>query len=212
MNTLLIATHNPAKKEELMGGFMLSFVQTGHAPSLQTLDDLHISADPEETGKTFLENARLKAKYFAKKSNLPTVADDGGIEIDVLNGEPGVHSKRWLGKDATDAELINHTLKKLQNVPDEKRNAQFTVCLYYFNPLTRYETSITESLRGYISHSPSGKARKGFPYRALFIVDECNKYYDELTQAEHHVINHRLKAIQKLIPLIQKDFSFSQNV
>jgi XTP/dITP diphosphohydrolase len=202
MISLLLATHNPAKKQELAEGFF-SIIHSGI--KLASLDDLHIKNDPEETGKTFLENARLKAKYFSQLTNLPTVADDGGIEIDVLNGQPGVHSKRWLGRVATDKEMIAYTLEQLKNSEPEKRGAQFTVCLYYYNPLTGFETSVSESLRGHIASSPSGKARIGFPYRALFIVDQYNKYYDELTTQEHADVNHRLKAIKKLIPFIKED-------
>ena len=202
MKRLLIATHNPAKKQELENGFS-SLLQK--KINLLFLDDLSIKSDPEETGKTFLENARLKAKYFSRISNLPTVADDGGIEIDVLNGQPGIHSKRWLGRDATDEELIAFTLQQLKNVHPSKRTAQFTVCLTYINPLTGFETSVTSSLKGHIALSPSGQARKGFPYRALFIVERFDKYYDELTDREHHVINHRLKAVTNLIPFIKQD-------
>ena len=133
------------------------------------------------------------------------MADDGGIEIDILNGEPGIHSKRWLGYDATDDEMIQYTLKKLHNVPYEKRTAHLTVCLYYINPTTGVETSTTESVNGTIALKPTGKARPGFPYRALFIVDTFQKYYDELPKQEHEAINHRLKAIKKLIPFIKED-------
>lgn len=199
---LLIATHNPAKKEELKSGF---FPLVDDRITLLSLDELHIHEDPEETGLTFIENARLKAHYFAQHSKLPVVADDGGIEIDALNGEPGVHSKRWLGRDATDAEMITYTIDKLKDIPPEKRSAHFTVCLYYFNPKTRFETSITESVDGHISTSPSDHARKGFPYRALFIVDKYHKYYDELTAEEHHTVNHRLQAVQKLTAFIKED-------
>lgn len=204
MNKLLIATHNPAKKQELGNGFS---ILTKSKISLLFLDDFHITNDPEETGSTFEENAKLKSEYFANLSGLPTVADDGGIEIDILNGEPGVHSKRWLGRDATDAEMIAFTLSKLKNVPFEKRTAQFTVCLYYFNPLTKFHTSVKESLKGHIALSPieAEFAHKGFPYRALFIVDDYNKYYDQLTHEEHDATNHRLNAIKKLIPLIKED-------
>lgn len=202
MKKLLIATHNPAKKEELKNGFS---ALTRYGINLLSLDDVKINVDPEETGKTFVENARLKAHYFARLSQLPVVADDGGIEIDVLNGKPGVHSKRWLGREATDGEMINYTINKLNDVPHEKRSAHFTVCLYYFNPKTGFETSITESVNGYISTSPSKLARKGFPYRALFIVDKFNKYYDELTETEHRAVNHRLQAVQNLISFIKKD-------
>ncbi|PIQ71322.1 non-canonical purine NTP pyrophosphatase [Candidatus Roizmanbacteria bacterium CG11_big_fil_rev_8_21_14_0_20_37_16] len=199
---LLIATHNPAKKEELRSGF---FPLTHDGVTLLSLDELQIHDDPEETGATFIDNARLKAHYFALHSKLPVVADDGGIEIDILNGEPGVHSKRWLGRDASDTELIEFTLQQLKNIPIEKRSAQFTTCLYYHNPHTGFETSITESLRGHIALHPSNLATNGFPYRALFIVDEYSKYYDELTAQEHHDINHRVQAVQKLIPFIKED-------
>jgi XTP/dITP diphosphohydrolase len=199
---LLIATHNPAKKEELKNAF---FPLTQSGLHLTSLDDVKISLDPEETGQTFIENARLKAHFFADLSKLPVVADDGGIEIDALDGKPGVHSKRWLGRDASDAEMISYTIEKLKDVPLEKRIAHFTVCLYYYNPLTGFETSITQSVDGHISTTPSGFARKGFPYRALFIVDKFNKYYDELSLEEHHAINHRIQAVRNLIPFIKKD-------
>jgi XTP/dITP diphosphohydrolase len=199
---LLIATHNPAKKRELGFGFSSLLSQK---INLLSLDDVHITLDPEETGKTFLDNARLKAEYFAKLSHLPTVADDGGIEINILNGQPGVHSKRWLGRNASDEEMIAFTLAKLKDVPLKKRTAQFTVCLYYYNPVTKFAISVTESLEGHIALSPSGFSRKGFPYRALFIVDRYNKYYDELTEQEHRLVNHRLKAVEKLTPFIKKD-------
>ena len=175
------------------------------------VDDLFIKKDPEETGKTFLENARLKAHYFANISGLPTVADDGGIEIDALSGAPGVHSKRWLGREATDTELIAHTVKKMEQIDSAKRTAQFTVCLYYYNPITQYEISVTESLKGHITLTPSGLAQKGFPYRALFIVDQYNKYYDELSGAEHEKVNHRLRAVHKLLPLITNDLNVTGN-
>lgn len=209
MKQLLIATHNPAKKKELKGGFS-PLVQSGI--KLLFLDDIKIANDPEETGKTFKENARLKAHYFASLSNAPTVADDGGIEIDALKGEPGVHSKRWLGKDATDAELIQHTIKMLKNIDPQKRTAQFTVCLFYYNPLTKYESSVTQSLTGHIALVPSGLAKEGFPYRALFIANPYNVYYDELSKDQHDKVNHRLKAAHKLIPRIVKDLNVTHNM
>lgn len=202
MKQLLIATHNPAKVTELKEGLIRAMGQT---ISLLTLDDLHITADPEETGATFAENAKLKADYFANLSGLPTIADDGGIEIDALGGQPGVHSKRWLGRDATDAELIAHTIYRLKDVSLAKRTARFTVCLHYCDAQKRTEKSVVESVHGHIASKPSGLARKGFPYRALFIVDAYNTYYDEMTKAQHLAINHRLQAISKLAPFILHD-------
>ena len=133
---------------------------------------------------------------------MPTIADDGGIEINALRGEPGVHSKRWLGREATDAELIQHTLKSLSGVPFEKRTAHFKIVLNYFNPKNNISFSASASLDGKIALKIGPDAKKGFPYRSLFIVDRYNKYYDELTTQEHNEVNHRLLAVKKIIEKI----------
>lgn len=202
MNKLLIATHNPAKKQELRHGLM---PLTTSGIDLVFLDDLHITLDPEETGKTFFDNAKLKAEYFAALTQMPVIADDGGIEIDALGGEPGVHSKRWLGRDANDDELVAYTLQRLHTIPMEKRTAHFRIVLYYHNPLSGENASSDASLNGRIALKVGPDAKKGFPYRSLFIVDKYGVYYDELDEAQHKEVNHRLLAVQKLIPLIKKD-------
>lgn len=202
MKKLLIATHNPAKKTELREGF-LPLEKEGI--SLLFLDDLNIAEDPEESGKTFEENAKLKSEYFARLSGLPTVADDGGIMIDALNGEPGVHSKRWLGRTASDHELVAYTLKKLHAVPMQQRTARFHIALWYTNPTKHTHQLTTTVLKGSIATQVGPNAKRGFPYRSLFIVDQFKKYYDELSTAEHRIVNHRLRAVQKLIPNILND-------
>lgn len=202
MNKIVLATHNPAKKTELREGF-LPLEKKGI--QLLFLDDLHILEDPEETGKTFEENARLKSEFFAQLTGLPTVADDGGIMIDALGGEPGVHSKRWLGRTATDEELVTHTITKLSGVPLEQRTARFHIALWYSNPIKSTHHLSTADLRGRIALHVGPDAKQGFPYRSLFIVDRFNKYYDELSESEHKKANHRLKAIDQLIPFIVND-------
>ncbi len=157
---------------------------------------------PEETGKTFKENALLKAKFYAEKTGLPIIADDGGIEIDFLNGEPGVLSRRWPGHEATDEELIRYTLTKLDKVPVQKRGAQLSACLCFLNPQTKKTKFVQESVRGIIASKPSEERIEGFPYRALFVVDAYKKYYDELTPQEHNEINHRLKAVKRISDVI----------
>src|SRR3990167_9202120 len=109
MNRLLIATTNPGKLAEIRR--FLSDVPL----ELVSLNDVDIKERVEKTGKTFEKNAILKAKFYAQKSGLPTIGDDGGFEIDALHGEPGVKTRRWIHKDrdSTDEELIAHTLKKL---------------------------------------------------------------------------------------------------
>jgi XTP/dITP diphosphohydrolase len=201
MNKLLIATHNPAKLMELK---KVIKPLINRNLEIISLEDLHLNQEPEETGKTFKENALLKAKYFAVLSNLPTLADDGGLTIDSLNGEPGVKSKRWLGYDATDEELINYTLERLSDCPPSKRNAALEVCLCFYDPKTKHTLFAEEKIQGFIALKTSKKRIKGYPFRSLFIVEEFNKYYDELTDQEHEKINHRHKAAKELVKEINR--------
>lgn len=200
MQKILIATHNNAKLKELTV-FSQSLKNKNY--SVVSLDDLHIKTEPVETGKTFKDNALLKAQYYADLSHLPTIADDGGIVIDALNGEPGVLSRRWPGYDATDEELIALTLSKLQNVPKVKRTAALALCLYFYDPKTKQTLFSEQSVKGIIVEKPSIKAWPGFPYRSLFVVTDANKYYDELTEEEHVRYNHRRKAMSDLVDMLQ---------
>lgn len=199
---LLLATHNKAKLGELTHGAKPLILK---GIGIVSLDDLRITEDPAETGTTFEENAVLKARYYASLTGLPTLADDGGLTIDILNNEPGVHSKRWLGRDATDNELISYTLKQLEKVPEDQRTAALQTTLCYFNPLRNTMFIETGKILGTIAKKPSSNPSAGYPYRALFIVKEFGKYYDELTPGEHTDINHRLKALSLLLDKISID-------
>jgi len=97
----------------------------------------------------------------------------------------------------------------LENVPQTKRSAKLTLCLCYFNPKNEKIHFVTESIHGHIAFKSSNLAKPGFPYRALFVVDNYQKYYDELTSDEHLKINHRLQAVKKIIPVIEKDLHYS---
>jgi XTP/dITP diphosphohydrolase len=193
MKKLLIATHNPAKFNDIA-----RFLQD--IPyKLVSLDDVVITEDVEEDKPTFKENAIEKARYFAKKSGLSTLGDDSGMEIDYLNGKPGVMSKRWAG-DISDESIIRHTLNELNGVPLEKRGAQFKVviALSYPDGTVKTAEGIT---RGIIAEKEySGKRTHKFPYNQLLFLPELNKYYhdDELTKEELLRYNHRKKALDKL--------------
>jgi XTP/dITP diphosphohydrolase len=201
---LLIATTNPAKVTELKKYLEPLFHQGRKIVSLKDLN--HDIEEPEETGTTLEENAELKARYYAEQTGLPALADDGGFEIDILNGEPGVKSNRWLGYKASDEELIAYTLKRLQGVPFKDRTARGALVLCYYNPQTGTLHRVREGIEGYMAEETSGRIIPGFPYRALFKVKAFgNKYYDELTEDEHNAINHRKKAVEQIIPLIQQD-------
>lgn len=218
MKKILIATSNPAKLEEIKKG--LKTLKKDKIEIL-TLSDVGVENKPEETGKTFCQNAKIKAKFYGDLTNLPTMADDGGLIIPYLNNEPGVKSRRWLGYEATDEELINYTLKKLHNVPQKNRLAYLQTCVCFYLPKSLMVLSFTrpqqkqnhnfficqqEKIKGYIAEKPSKKPTNGYPFRALFIVEKFKKYYDELTDEEHQKINHRLKAIKKLIPKLKLIF------
>lgn len=202
---LLIATTNPGKFAEIKR--FLSDLPSGKAGvpvELVSLKDLGINKVVEETGKTFEENAILKAKFYAAKSGLPTLADDGGFEIDVLNGEPGVKSHRWVhgDKENTDEELVAHTIERMKGITN--RSAQLRLVLALALPNGTIHTS-EASVRGVIPLEPRNKITPGFPYRSLLFLPEINKYYDhdELTPEETERFNHRKKALDKLKPYIR---------
>lgn len=201
MKSLLIATTNPGKLGEI------KYFLQGIPLELLSLSDIKITEKPEEDGKTFKENAIKKALFYARKSKLPSIADDGGIEIDILNGEPGVKSRRWVnGNEATDEEIINHTLKKLQKIPLTKRGAQLHTVLVLAFPDGKIfaEEGI---IRGIIALKPSKAHTKGYPYRALFYLPKLKKYYSEkeLTEEEYQRLSHRGQALRKLSKIIKSE-------
>lgn len=202
---LLIATKNPSKAREIKKFLGDSF-------ELVTLTDLKDAPDVEETGKTFEENAILKAKAYFAWSNIPSIADDAGLEIDFLNGEPGVKSRRWpsfaeasagkLGREKTDQELIDMALGKLKGVPREKRTAYLRTIGAYFdgkNILTE-----TAAIDGYITEEQTAECEPGYPFRSIFWIPKFNKLYQDLTHEEHEQINHRKVVYSKLAERIQQ--------
>ena len=200
MKKLLIATHNPAKLKELKLGLK---ELENQGIKILTLNDVRVEKKPNETGNTFCENALIKAKFYAQLTDLPTIADDGGLSIPSLNNEPGVKSRRWLGYEASDEELILYTLERLKNYPPKKRKAYLKTCICFYHPKTKISFFSQEKIKGTIAEKPSGNRTEGYPFRALFVVDKFNKYYDELTSEEHKKINHRYKALKKIIKKIK---------
>jgi XTP/dITP diphosphohydrolase len=202
MKKLLIATSNPGKLKEIRTNLSDLSVE------LVGLADIGITDKPEETGKTFEENAILKAKYYAKLSGMPTIGDDGGFEIDALNGEPGVKSHRWIHGDREDQdeELIAYTFKKMKDVPKDLRGAQLRAALAFVMPNGKVVTA-EASTRGVIPDVPSVLQSEGFPYRSILFLPSINKYYNEheLTSEENEVYNHRKIALGKLKPFIIKE-------
>lgn len=198
MQKLLIATTNSGKFFEIKNFLKDLPVQ------LVSLSDVNISDDVEETGKTYKENSQIKALFYSKKSGLPAVADDGGLEIEELLGAPGIHSRRWIGHSATDEELIEHLEKVSKTL--KKRTAYFRTVVSFALPDGLIFSSKGE-VKGIIAKKPLVKLTEGYPYRSFFYLPEIKKYYheSELSKEEEKEYNHRYKAVRKLIPVIKKE-------
>lgn len=190
---LLIATKNPGKEKELKKILGAHF-------EIISLRDFARAPDVEETGATFEENSLLKAKAYFAWSKIPSIADDGGLEIDALQSEPGVKSRRWPGYEATDQQIIDIALEKLHGVPWEKRTAHLrTVGTYYDgkNILTA-----SGSIDGFIVEEEPSHCEAGYPFRSIFWIPQLKKVYRDLTHEEHEQINHRKFAYEKLAGMI----------
>jgi XTP/dITP diphosphohydrolase len=198
---ILIASTNPGKTSEIKFGLQ---ELTKQGIEILTLNDVVVGEDePVENGQTFEENSFLKAKFYSDLTDLPAIADDGGLVIPYLNGEPGVRSRRWLGRAASDGELVVYTLKRLQDVARKNRSAHLEMSLCFYDPKTKKNVFETEKIFGHISETANEKRVAGFPYRAVFIVDKYNKFYDDLTEEEHAQVNHRLIALKRLTKKIE---------
>jgi XTP/dITP diphosphohydrolase len=200
MKKILIATTNKGKLHEL------SLFLKDLPLQLVSLSDVGITEEPEETGKDYTENSQLKASFYSKKSGLPAVADDGGIEIMALGGAPGLKSHRWLGPDTTEENIIAHMKKLAITLPDNNRQAFFKTVVSIAFPDGRVQ-SFPGEVEGIIANKPARKYEPGYPYRTFFFVPKLNKFYfeTELTPNELKEFNHRYKAVQELKKLLQKE-------
>lgn len=196
---LLIATTNKGKLAEIS-----KFVSDTNIQLISLLD-VGITQDIEETGATYEENSQMKAVYYAKCSNLPAIADDGGLEISALNNQPGINSRRWLGYEASDEILLQHLRKISARLPENNRKAWFRTVVSFALPNGNVWSSFGE-VEGIIVKNPSKKLLKGYPYRSFFYLPKLKRYYheNELSEEEEKMYNHRRKAIEKLKPVILK--------
>jgi len=195
MIELLIATTNPAKLAEyrsLLRDFALRPI---------SLEDVGIDAEAPETASSFLANARLKAAFYASRAGIPTLADDGGLEVDALGGAPGVLSHRWLGSDhADDRALAEEVIRRLTGVEAPRRTARIraAAALLYAVDGGRREAVAEAALEGVIADRCYREIRKGFPYRSVLYLPERGRYLAELSQEEATQLSQRRSVVDKL--------------
>lgn len=195
---LLLATNNLHKIEELQEILANLPLQLTH-PAQEGL-----LLDPEETGTTFEENALIKAEAFAQASGLLTLADDSGLEVDALNGEPGVYSARYGNTAKHDHEGRNQrVLHQLADVPWEQRTARFRCVMAICGPDKIWGT-VDGTLEGLIVHEPKGQ--NGFGYDPIFFVPELGSTIAELEPTEKHKISHRGRAGNAAAALLRQLF------
>jgi XTP/dITP diphosphohydrolase len=195
MPKLLLATSNPGKIREyrlLLGG-------AGY--ELTTLAEEGIAEVVTESGDTYEENARLKALAYAKLSGLTTLADDSGLEVDALDGAPGVRSARFAGEAAGDADRVGLLLTRLEGVPRERRTARFKCVIAIASPEGRVEICRGEC-EGVIALEPSGVS--GFGYDPVFFIPEAGKTMAELDIETKNRISHRARASQQAREVLQR--------
>ena len=154
---------------------------------------------PVENGKTFEENSLIKAKYFSKKSKMTCLSDDSGLEVDILDGNPGIYSARWGGKKGDFVKAMNKVFKKLDkkdiNWKTKKIKARFICSLTVYISDKRIIKS-TGKIEGYIS--PTIKGKKGFGYDPIFIPSGKKITFGEMRPLEKYKIDHRFKAFKKI--------------
>ncbi len=188
-----IATNNKKKLAEIKR------ILDEFSYSYKSLADLDLDIEIEETGKTFEENAYIKASEIAKLTNMPAIADDSGLAVDILDGEPGVFSARYAGEHGDDEKNNDFLLENLKDIKLEDRTAKFisAVCLAF--PNGEHKTCIGEC-KGYIGFERKGS--EGFGYDPLFMVGD--KSFAEISAKEKDAISHRGKALNLLKEEIEK--------
>lgn len=191
---LLLGTNNRAKVREYLS------LLTDLDYKIVTMAEQGISIEVEEVGESMEENARLKATVVARESRLLTLADDSGLEVDSLGGEPGKLSARFAGENATDRDRIEYLLKRLDGVPWESRTAHFRCVIALATPGGEVELCSGECA-GFITFEPRGE--HGFGYDPIFYVPELDKTMAELPLAQKNKISHRGRAVRKAAPLLR---------
>lgn len=192
---IIIATNNQGKVRE----FKAMLTPLGYEPV--SLKDAGIVADVVEDGETFEENAHKKARAIYELCGCPVIADDSGLQVDFLDGAPGIYSARYAGEDATDKERCEKILSELEGVDEGMRSARFMCALYCIIDEEK-EFSVTGTLEGFIGTEMRGE--NGFGYDPIFMVDE-ERSLAEMSAEEKNGISHRAAALKQLTDILRDE-------
>jgi XTP/dITP diphosphohydrolase len=191
ISKLLIGTNNKGKYKEIKD-LLPKYIKTYSTSEFKL-------KSPKEDGMTFIENSIIKSKYFSKKTRLICLADDSGLEIDILDKNPGIYSARWGGKNADFKKAINRVYEELskkdKNWKDKKIKARF-ICALSICYLDKKIASVRGKIEGYISPKPKGE--NGFGYDPIFIPKNRRKTFGEMSSMQKYKIDHRLVAFKKI--------------
>ena len=188
---LIIGTNNKGKLKEIRALIPKNI-------KILSTSDFNLKS-PKENGKTFIQNSLIKSKYFSKKSNLICLADDSGIEIDILKKKPGIHSARWGGKNSDFNKAIKRVYRELDKKDKDWKNKRITarfVCALSISYLNKKIACVVGKVEGRISNQPRGK--NGFGYDPIFIPYKNKKTFGEMKLSKKHKLDHRFKAFKKI--------------
>lgn len=192
---LLIATGNPGKLREFRE------LLAGLPAQLVSLRDLGITTEAPESGDTYTENACFKACFYARAAGLLTLADDSGLDVDALGGQPGVQSARYGGPGLDDAGRVQLLLRNLKGVPPSQRTARFVCVLALAGPGVPAQT-VRATVEGLITSEPRGEG--GFGYDPVFYVPDLGQTLAEAPLHVKHSLSHRGRAARMALPLLQR--------
>lgn len=197
IRTLVLATHNAKKLAELRR----IVANSGLTVAVLGLDDVEPYPEPPETERTFEGNALLKARTAAAHTGLPALADDSGLEVDVLNRMPGVRTARWAGPAASDEENRRLVLAQVHDVPDADRTARFVAAVALVLP-NGYEHVVGDTMEGRLAREEVGE--NGFGYDPIFIAEGNDVTNAQLTSDAKDAISHRGKAVRAMVARIRE--------
>jgi XTP/dITP diphosphohydrolase len=194
---IVLATNNRDKIKEIKGIF------SGLLVEVLTLEDFPGFPNVEETGKTLEENAILKAETIFRFTHLPSLADDSGLEVEVINGAPGVLSSRFAGEHCSYQDNNRRLLSLMEDIPPERRGAKF-VCVVAIAKEVDNIVTVKGEVNGIITTEEKGE--NGFGYDPIFFLPQLNRTFAQLTLEEKNKISHRAQAFTKAKDLILKGF------